>query len=103
MKTGDVLAVPYDMPVIGYGAKNIGTLRLWQCESLHEIDFPLFNDQKYAAAAAGKNQAEDITKLLYPNDSQKEGKQLRIKQQYVLVSASLQDMLRSYQQRHGTD
>lgn len=103
MKTGDVLAVPYDMPVIGYGAKNIGTLRLWQCESLHEIDFPLFNDQKYAAAAANKNQAEDITKFLYPNDSQKEGKQLRIKQQYVLVSASLQDMLRSYRKRHGTD
>ena len=103
MKTGDVLAVPYDMPVIGYGAKNIGTLRLWQCESLHEIDFPLFNDQKYVAAAADKNRAEDITKFLYPNDSQKEGKQLRIKQQYVLVSASLQDMLRSYRLRHGSD
>ena len=103
MKTGDVLAVPYDMPIIGYGAKNIGTLRLWQCESLHEIDFPLFNDQKYVAAAADKNRAEDITKFLYPNDSMKEGKQLRIKQQYVLVSASLQDMLRRYHQRHGSD
>ena len=103
METGNVLAVPYDMPVIGYGAKNIGTLRLWQTESLHEFDFPLFNDQHYLNASADKNKAEDITKLLYPNDSRTEGKQLRIKQQYVLVSASLQDMLRAYKQRHGSD
>ena len=94
MKTGDVLAVPYDMPVIGYGMKNIGTLRLWQTESLHEMDFDLFNRQEYAKAAAGKNQAEDITKFLYPNDTRKEGKQLRVKQQYVLVSATMQDILR---------
>ena len=103
MKTGDVRAIPYDMPVIGYGAKNIGTLRLWQTESLHEIDFPLFNKQEYAKASANKNQAEDITKILYPNDSRKEGKQLRIKQQYVLVSATMQDLLRAYRKRHGSD
>lgn len=103
MKTGSVLAVPYDMPIIGYGAKNIGTLRLWQCESLHEFDFPLFNQQKYAQAAADKNQAEDITKLLYPNDSLRAGKQLRVKQQYVLTSASVQDLLRAYKARHGSD
>ena len=103
MKTGNVRAVPYDMPIIGYGAKNIGTLRLWQCESLHEIDFPLFNQQEYAKAAADKNKAEDITKFLYPNDTRREGKQLRIKQQYVLCSASLQDMLRTYKAAHGSD
>ena len=103
MKTGDVLAVPYDMPIIGYGAKNIGTLRLWQTESLHETDFSLFNRQEYAKAAADKNKAEDITKYLYPNDSRKEGKQLRVKQQYVLVSATVQDLLRSYRRRHGSD
>ena len=103
MKTGDVLAVPYDMPVVGFGAKNVGTLRLWQTESLHEIDFAVFNSQNYARAAAGKNQAEDITKFLYPNDSRKEGKQLRIKQQYVLVSATMQDLLRAYRKRHGSD
>ena len=103
MKTGDVLAVPYDMPVVGYGAKNIGTLRLWQTESLNEFDFTYFNDQHYLKASADKNKAEDITKLLYPNDSRREGKQLRIKQQYVLVSASLQDMLRAYKARHGSD
>ena len=103
MKTGDVRAVPYDMPVIGYGAENIGTLRLWQCESLHEIDFPLFNAQQYARASRDKNRAEDITKFLYPNDTRRGGKLLRIKQQYVLVSASLQDLLRSYRARHGSD
>ena len=103
MKTGNVLAVPYDMPVIGYGAKNIGTLRLWQTESLHEVDFGLFNQQEYTKASADKNKAEDITKFLYPNDSKKEGKQLRVKQQYVLVSATVQDLLRAYRKRHGSD
>ncbi len=103
MKTGDVLAVPYDMPVVGFGAKNVGTLRLWQTESLHEVDFALFNSQDYAKAAANKNQAEDITKFLYPNDTKKEGKQLRVKQQYVLVSATVQDLLRAYKKRHGSD
>ncbi len=103
MATGDVLAVPYDMPVIGYGTANIGTLRLWQCESLHETDFKLFNEQKYAQAAADKNKAEDITKYLYPNDTRRAGRQLRVKQQYVLVSASVQDMMRDYRARHGSD
>ena len=103
LKSGNVLAVPYDMPVIGYGARNVGTLRLWQTESLNEIDFDLFNRQEYAKAAAGKNRAEDITKFLYPNDTKKEGKQLRVKQQYVLVSATMQDLLRAYRKRHGSD
>ena len=103
MKTGDVLAVPYDMPVVGYGMKNVGTLRLWQTESLREVDFPLFNNQEYARAAANKNQAEDIVKFLYPNDSKNAGKQLRVKQQYVLVSASVQDLMRKYEKRHGND
>ena len=103
MKCGDVRAVPYDMPIVGYAARSIGTLRLWQCESLHEIDFALFNQQKYAAAAADKNRAEDITKFLYPNDSTREGKLLRLRQQYVLSSASLQDMLRAYRREHGSD
>ena len=100
MRTGDVRAVPYDMPVIGYGTDNIGTLRLWQCESLHEVDFDLFNRQKYAQASADKNRAEDITKFLYPNDTMPAGKAMRVKQQYVLVSASIQDMLRRYRRTH---
>ena len=98
-----VLAVPYDVPVIGYGTNNINTLRLWQCEAEEELDFSAFNDQDYLRALAQKNKAEDITRVLYPNDSTWEGKRLRIKQQYVLSSASLQDMLRTYKTAHGND
>ena len=98
-----VLAVPYDVPVIGYGTDNVGTLRLWQCEAEEELDFNAFNDQDYLRALAQKNKAEDITRVLYPNDSTWEGKRLRIKQQYVLSSASLQDMLRVYKSAHGAD
>ena len=96
-----VIAVPYDMPIIGYGTDNIGTLRLWQCEAVHELDFEAFNAQDYYQALAEKNAAENITRVLYPNDTTWEGKRLRIKQQYVLSSASLQDILRSYQAAHG--
>ena len=98
-----VLAVPYDVPVIGYGTQNINTLRLWQCEAEEELDFNAFNDQDYLRALTQKNKAEDITRVLYPNDSTWEGKRLRIKQQYVLSSASLQDMLRTFKGAHGTD
>ena len=96
-----VLAVPYDVPVIGYGTNNINTLRLWQCEAEEELDFNAFNDQDYLRALNAKNKAEDITRVLYPNDSTWEGKRLRIKQQYVLSSASLQDMLRVFKLNHG--
>ena len=98
-----VNAVPYDVPVIGYGTKNVGTLRLWQCEAEEELDFNAFNDQDYLRALTQKNKAEDITRVLYPNDSTWEGKRLRIKQQYVLSSASLQDILRIYKSVHGSD
>ena len=98
-----VLAVPYDVPIIGYGTNNINTLRLWQCEAEEELDFNAFNDQDYLRALAQKNKAEDITRVLYPNDSTWEGKRLRIKQQYVLSSASLQDMMRTYKAAHGND
>ena len=98
-----VLAVPYDVPVIGYGNDNVGTLRLWQCEALEELDFDAFNAQHYETALAAKNKAEDITRVLYPNDDQREGKRLRIKQQYVLSSASIQDILRYYRESRGGD
>ena len=98
-----VLAVPYDVPVIGYGTSNVGTLLLWQCEAEEELDFNAFNNQDYLRALEAKNKAEDITRVLYPNDSTWEGKRLRIKQQYVLSSASLQDMLRTYKIAHGND
>ncbi len=98
-----VLAVPYDVPVIGYGTDNINTLRLWQCEPETPLDFNAFNNQDYLRALEEKNKAEDITRVLYPNDSTWEGKRLRIKQQYVLSSASLQDMMRTYKVAHGND
>ena len=98
-----VLAVPYDMPVIGYETDNINTLRLWQCEPETPLDFNAFNNQDYLRALEEKNKAEDITRVLYPNDSTWEGKRLRIKQQYVLSSASLQDMMRTFKVAHGND
>ncbi len=98
-----ILAVPYDVPVIGYETDNIGTLRLWQCEAEEELDFDAFNAQDYQKALDNKNKAEDITRVLYPNDSTWEGKRLRVKQQYVLSSASLQDIIRNYKEAHGAD
>ena len=98
-----VCCVPYDMPVIGYQTSTVGTLRLWQCEPEQELDFAAFNDQDYAKALEQKNFAEDITRVLYPNDSTPDGKRLRIRQQYVLSSASLQDILRDYRSAHGDD
>ena len=98
-----VLAVPYDVPIIGYDTKNVGTLRLWQCEAEEELNFDAFNSQDYLRALDAKNKAEDITRVLYPNDSTWDGKRLRLKQQYVLSSASLQDMLRTYKLAHGND
>ena len=77
-----VKAVPYDMPIIGYGTDNIGTLRLWQSEALVPFDFELFNEQKYDKSVVLKNRAEDISRVLYPNDDNFEGKKLRLKQQY---------------------
>ena len=98
----DVKAVPYDCPIIGYGTKNINTLRLWKCESIKEFDFKLFNAQKYDEAVLLKNRAEDITRVLYPNDSNREGKILRLRQQYLLVSASLKDIIDKHKEKFGT-
>ncbi len=88
-----VRAVPYDMPIIGYHTDNIGTLRLWQSEAVQDFDFEKFNNQEYAVAVLEKNAVEDITRVLYPNDTTTAGKRLRLKQQYFLSSASLQDLM----------
>ena len=98
-----IVAVPYDMPIIGYGTDNIGTLRLWQAEPVQAFDFNLFNAQQYDAAVAERNRAEDISRVLYPNDSTDEGKILRLKQQYFFCSASLQDIIRKYKKTYGND
>ncbi|MEJ6466134.1 glycogen/starch/alpha-glucan phosphorylase [Fusobacterium ulcerans] len=99
----DVRAVPYDMPIIGYGTKNINTLRLWEAHSIVDLDLGKFNQQDYLHATQEKTRAEDISRVLYPNDSTDEGKKLRLKQQYFFVSASLQDILRKFKKIHGRD
>lgn len=100
---GSVRAVPYDMPIIGYGTRNINTLRLWEAKSLVDLDLGKFNQQDYLHATQDKTRAEDISRVLYPNDSTDEGKKLRLKQQYFFVSASLQDILRKYKKIHGSN
>ncbi|MGG7211088.1 glycogen/starch/alpha-glucan phosphorylase [Clostridium baratii] len=100
-KDMNVKAIPYDTPIIGYKSKNINTLRLWKCEPIEEFDFNAFNEGKYAKAVELKNKADDISRVLYPNDDMKPGKLLRLKQQYFLVSASLQDILRNHIRLHG--
>jgi starch phosphorylase len=97
---GEVLAVPYDTPIIGFGGKTINTLRLWKSEPLEPIDFQKFNDQEYTLSVKDKNAAETITKVLYPNDTREAGKMLRLRQQYFFVSASLQDLIRKHKAQH---
>ena len=102
-KDQTVKAVPYDMAVIGCKTDNINTLRLWQAEAVNEFDFTAFNNTEYDRAVKEKNDAENISKVLYPNDNKYEGKVLRLKQQYFFCSASLQDIMRRYKAKHGTD
>ena len=99
---GDVLAVPYDTPIIGYKGDTINTLRLWQAEAIHPFDFDEYNKQNYVLSVKDKNDAETITKVLYPNDTKDEGKILRLKQQYLFVSASLQDLVKKHLDKYNT-
>lgn len=99
----DVWAVPYDMPVIGYGGKTINTLRLWQAEAVDEFDLALFNQQKYLEAMRNQVETQAISACLYPNDTTIEGKRLRLKQQYFFSSASLQCIIRRYRKEFGHD
>lgn len=97
-----VKAVPYDMPIFGCKTENIGTLRLWQAEPVKEFDFETFNDQHYLEASKEKVFAEDISRVLYPNDDTNEGKKLRLKQQYFFSAASLTDIIKKHKARFGT-
>lgn len=97
-----VIAVPYDMPIISYKGANVGTLRLWQSEPVNEFDFNTFNNQNYLEASKEKVFAEDISRVLYPNDDTREGKKLRLKQQYFFSSASLTDIIKKHKARFGT-
>ncbi len=91
--TLDVLAVPYDIPIPGYLNGTINTLRLWKAAATDEFDLSEFNAGSYTESVSTKNEAENITMVLYPNDASENGKELRLKQQYFLASASLQDVL----------
>lgn len=99
---GDVLAVPYDTPIIGYGGGTINTLRLWQAEAIDPFDLDEFNKQNYDLSVKEKNKAETISKVLYPNDTKDEGKILRLKQQYFFASASLQDLVKKHLDKYNT-
>ena len=99
--TQDVLAVPFDMPIPGYRNDNVGTLRLWKAAATDEFNLQEFNAGDYSDAVAQKNLAEQITMVLYPNDASENGKELRLRQQYFLASASLQDVLADWEHEHG--
>ncbi|KAJ1679612.1 Non-essential glycogen phosphorylase [Spiromyces aspiralis] len=86
-------AMAYDMPVPGYGTKNVGNIRLWNCKTNHLFDLHAFNDGRYHDATGGKVEAEILTNVLYPNDNHNQGKELRLKQEYLFCSATLQDII----------
>ena len=101
--THNVLAVPFDTPVPGYQNDTINTLRLWKAAATDEFNLGEFNAGSYPESVAAKNAAEHITMVLYPNDASENGKELRLRQQYLLASASLKDVLREWSRVHGRD
>ena len=98
-----VRAIPYDMPITGYGTKNVNTLRLWKAEPIEEFDYDAFNSQRFTDAIIDRERTMDISRVLYPNDTTFEGKVLRVRQQYFFVSASLQEIVENYVKHHGKD
>jgi len=101
--TQDVLAVPYDTPIPGYKNRSVNTLRLWKSAATDEFDLGEFNAGSYPESVAQKNEAEHISMVLYPNDASENGKELRLRQQYFLASASIKDVLRQWVEQHGRD
>jgi len=98
--TQDVEALPYDMPVPGYQNNTVNTLRLFSARATHDFDLDYFNHGDYARACESKSHAENITKVLYPKDNFEQGRELRLKQEYLLVSAALQDILGRFRAQH---
>ncbi|MBN8218126.1 MAG: glycogen/starch/alpha-glucan phosphorylase [Spirochaetes bacterium] len=96
LDTRVIVGMPYDLPVVGYGGHTVNTLRLWSARAPEEFDLDDFNRGSYVEAVENKVLAENLTKVLYPNDNVDEGKELRLKQQYFFVSCSLQDILRRF-------
>ena len=99
-----VKAVPYDVPIVGYGGKTVNKLRLGSAEPAEEdFDLDAFNEGKYAEANKFRSDVEAISTILYPNDAGEHGRILRVKQEYLFVSAGLQTILRSYEHEYGPD
>ncbi|MBR6912290.1 MAG: glycogen/starch/alpha-glucan phosphorylase [Treponema sp.] len=99
----EVIATPYDMPIVGFDTNTVNTLRLWQASSPDGFDLQLFNDMRYNEAVFKQNEAENVSRVLYPNDNGPQGKALRLKQQYFFCSASLQDLVHRFVSNYGTD
>ncbi len=94
--TEEIIGMPHDMPAVGYGGHTINTLRLWAARASEEFDFSEFNEGDYADAVAEKVSAENLSKVLYPNDKLYLGRELRLRQQYFFVASSLQDIVRRF-------
>jgi len=103
VETHDVLAIPYDLPIPGYKNDIVNTLRLWSATATDEFDLEEFNAGSYTDAVAAKNEAENITMVLYPNAETENGRELRLRQQFFLASASLQDILHDWTRLNGAD
>ncbi len=100
---GTVLAVPYDIPIVGFGNNTVNTLRLWSAEAIEtDFDFGAYNQGNYMKAVEYKYSVEAISEMLYPDDSHYEGRLLRLKQQYFFVSAGLQSIFRFFKRKHGS-
>lgn len=96
----DVMAMAFDTPIPGYGTSTVNKIRLWSAKSTRDFDLGHFNAGNYIKAVADKNETENISKVLYPNDTTSMGKELRLKQQYFFVCASLQDVLNRFGKKH---
>ncbi|MCL2704508.1 MAG: glycogen/starch/alpha-glucan phosphorylase [Defluviitaleaceae bacterium] len=97
----EVLAVPYDYPVVGYDSKVINTLRLWEAEAVNKFDLSSFNKGDFSNAMAEQNLAQSLCDVLYPADDNVSGKELRLRQQYFFISATLQRVITRFKQMHG--
>ncbi|MEJ6621505.1 MAG: glycogen/starch/alpha-glucan phosphorylase [Opitutae bacterium] len=97
--TKEVEGIPYDLPIVGYGAKTVNFLRLWESKASEQLDFQIFNQGGYVEAVREKAMGETISKVLYPNDETESGKELRLVQQYFFVSCSLQDIIRRFHKK----
>ena len=101
-ETEDVMAMAYDTPIPGYGGKTVNNLRLWSAKASRDFDLRYFNEGNYIRAVEQKTQSENLSKVLYPDDTTQMGRELRLRQEYFFVSATLQDILSHFMRDHGS-